>query len=69
MSVEERVINLETAFLELSRMAKRGDERVDSIAECAAHVCLRRRPRIFHLSPLTLEERVATWSRLAEQVR
>ncbi len=33
MSVEERVINLETAFLELSRMAKRADERMDTIGE------------------------------------
>lgn len=33
MSVEDRVVNLETAFLELSRMAKRADERIDTIGE------------------------------------
>ncbi|MBA3765667.1 MAG: hypothetical protein H0W99_01515 [Acidobacteria bacterium] len=33
MSVEDRVANLEEAFIALRQMAKRADERVDSISE------------------------------------
>jgi hypothetical protein len=33
MSIEERVVNLEQAFLALNLLAKRAEERVDTISE------------------------------------